>query len=78
MKLVKRIQFYNIPFYSNRGIKTFYKTNNFGHLLDKRIKIIKKPQTCEQNKNRKKSEEKNKYEIEFNYRYKKMIDRNFL
>ena len=75
-KLLKKRQFYNnIPFYSNRGIKTFYKTNNFGHLLNKRIKIIKKPQTCEPNKNRKKGEEKNRYEIEFNYRYKKMFDR---
>jgi len=67
----------NIPFYLNKGIKTFYKANNVDFLLDKRIQIIKKPQMSETNykKSRNKNVDKNQYELEFNYRYQKMFDR---
>ena len=76
-KLIKKQYFQNIPFHSKREIKTFYKPNNINFLLDKRIKIIKKPQRSEQKfKNRNNSVPKiNKYELEFNYKYKKMFDR---
>ena len=76
--LLKKKQFFqNIPIYSKRKIKTFYKSDENNFLLDKRIKIIKKPQTSELNVNdRNKSAKKiDKYEIEFNYKYQKMFDR---
>ena len=77
-RLLKKKQFFqNIPIYSNREMKTFYKSDENNFLLDKRIKIIKMPQTSELNTNdRNKSTKKiDKYEIEFNYKYQKMFDR---
>ena len=76
-KIVKKKKFYkSVPFYSKRGIKTFYKSNSYRFLLDERIKIIKKPQTCTPNlKTRNKSAPKNTFELEFDYIYKKMFDR---
>ena len=75
--LLVKMQFYQkIPFYTKREKKTFYKPNNIDILLNKKIKIIKKPQTCnssfDRNQNNKK---KNKFELEFNYRYKKLFER---
>ena len=57
----------------------FNKINNPSFLLEKRIKIIKKPQTSDDAfKSRKKKAEKDKYDIENNYHYKQLFDRRLL
>ena len=75
-KLIKKMFQSNFSFYSNKGMLTFSKKYNPAFLLEKRIKIIKKPKTSDGTfKSRNKKIEKDKYDIENNYHYKQLFER---
>ena len=73
---IKKIFHPNKSIYSSKGTTTFNNSKSQEFLLDKRIKIIKKPRTSYFNlRKRNKKNEKDIYDIENNYHYKKMFDR---
>lgn len=71
----ERNKYLNSNFFPNKKIKTFHNDNISEFLLDKRIKILKRPRASESILKLKKNRQKTKYELQFEYRYKKIYER---